>query len=208
MENFDMSQFTAPKSDQLTADDLLGGPRTITITRVSANPSEADQPVNLFYEGDEGRPFRPCKTMRRVIMSAWGIEAATYVGKSMTLFRDPKVQFGGMQLGGVRISHMSHIDGKMSLVLQATRGKKAPYTVQPLKIEAPAPDNSANEWAAKFIAAIGRAPELAKLNDYAAKQAARIDGLPDDLRGECNAAIEAARAKFATEPQADEVEEW
>jgi hypothetical protein len=30
----------------------------------------------------------------------------------MTLYCDPEVQFGGMKVGGIRISHMSDIDGE------------------------------------------------------------------------------------------------
>lgn len=207
MDEFDMSQFIAPKSDQLAGDDLMGGPRTVTITRVSANPGDATQPVNFYFEGDGGKPFRPCKTMRRVIMDAWGTRASDYIGKSMTLYRDPKVQFGGMQLGGVRISHMSHIDNKHTLVVTVTQGKKAPYTVQPLKIEQAAPANTdaAAKWAVTFTAAIGRAPDLEKLETYAGNSAERIAGLPDDLRIACEAALEAKRATFATE-QSEEME--
>ena len=65
----DMSRFIEAKSDQLNADDLIGAPRTITITRVTGN--DGDQPVSIFYEGDGGKPFKPCKTIRRVMMGVW-----------------------------------------------------------------------------------------------------------------------------------------
>jgi hypothetical protein len=42
----------------------------------------------------------------------------------MELYCDPEVQFGGMKVGGIRISRMSHIDGDKSMALTATRGKK------------------------------------------------------------------------------------
>ncbi len=48
-----------PKSDQLNADDLLTGPRTITITEV-VNRETPDQPVWIRYEGDGGKPYKPC----------------------------------------------------------------------------------------------------------------------------------------------------
>ena len=134
--HFDMSATIAPKSDQLNADDLISGPRTITITRVSGNDN-ADQPVNVFFDGDNGKPFRPCKSMRRVMVAVWGANAQEYVGRSMTIYRDPAVQFGGMQVGGIRISHMSHIDQPVTMALTATRAKRAPYRVLPLA-DAPA----------------------------------------------------------------------
>jgi hypothetical protein len=96
----------AVKSDQLNADDLIGGPRTITITRVSAGSNE--QPRNFHYEGDGGKPWRPCKTMMRVILRLWG--PSGYRGRQITLVRDPEVSFGkNRNCGGIRISAMSHL---------------------------------------------------------------------------------------------------
>lgn len=129
----DMSRFVEAKSDQLNADDLIGGPRTVTITRVAGN--DGDQPVSIFYRGDNGKPFKPCKTIRRVLLAAWGPMAADYVGRSMTLYRDDKVTFGGLETGGIRISHMSHIDKEMTIVVMKTKGKKAGIKVLPLLVE-------------------------------------------------------------------------
>lgn len=126
----DMTKFIEARSDQLNADDLIGGPRTITITRVAAN--DGDQPVNVYFQGDNGKPFRPCKTIRRVMVAMWGADASQYVGRSMTIYRDPSVQFGGMQVGGIRISHMSHIDGARDVVVMKSKGKKAAMKILPL----------------------------------------------------------------------------
>lgn len=131
----DMSQTIAPKSDQLNADDLIGGPRTITITRVTGNEGNAEQPVNIFFEGDNGKPFRPCKSMRRVMVKIWGADASKYPGNSMTIYRDPKVKWGGMEVGGIRISHMTGIDQKQTMALTESKQARKPYTVQPLKVE-------------------------------------------------------------------------
>jgi hypothetical protein len=135
----DMTQTIAPKSDQINADDLIGGPRTITITRVTGNEGNAEQPVNVFFEGDNGKPYRPCKSMRRVMVKVWGPDASKYVGRSMTLFRDPKVKWGGMEVGGIRISHMSGLEKAEVMALTETRSARKPYTVQPLKVEQAAP---------------------------------------------------------------------
>jgi len=56
----------------------------------------------------------------------------------MTLFRDPTVSWGGQAVGGIRISHMSHIDKPVQMALTATRGNKKPWTVKPL-VEAEKP---------------------------------------------------------------------
>lgn len=128
----DMSAFIAPKSTQLNADDLMGGPRTIRITRVSGT-GNSEQPVSVSFDGDEGRPFLPCKSMRRVMIACWGKMANEYAGRSMTLYRDPSVAWGGMEIGGIRISHMSHIDSDMTLALTATKKARKPYTVRVLR---------------------------------------------------------------------------
>lgn len=132
----DMSATIIPKSDQMNADDLIGGPRTITVTGVSIAAGE-EQPVSFRFEGDNGKPFKPCKSMRRVIVLMWGSDTKEYPGRSMTLYRDPKVTWGGMEVGGIRISHMSHIEEDTTLVLTATQKKRAPYRVK--KLAAPAP---------------------------------------------------------------------
>jgi hypothetical protein len=134
----DMSQFIAPKSDQLNADDLIGRTLTIKITRVTG--SAGDQPVSIYFEGDNGKPYKPCKSMRRVLVHVWGKDGNAYVGRSMTIYRDEKVMFGGIQVGGIRISHMSHIDAPQTMALTASKAKRAPFTVKPLQTGAADPE--------------------------------------------------------------------
>lgn len=122
------------KSDQLNADDLIGGPKTVTVTKVSLM-GEADQPVAIHYEGDEGKPFKPCKSMRRLMVHIWGSDGNAYAGQRMTLYRDDRVTFGKDAVGGIRISHMSGIDRDTSIALMVTRGQRKPYTVKPLPHE-------------------------------------------------------------------------
>jgi hypothetical protein len=76
--------------------------------------------------------------MRRVLVAAWGADAKEYVGRAITLFRDPSVTYGGIQVGGIRISHLSGLDSPLSIALTVTRQKRAPYKVQPLKLAPPA----------------------------------------------------------------------
>ena len=131
----DMTASIAPKSDQLNAEDLLSGPRTFTIEKVEQGTAE--QPVNVHLVEFPGRPFKPSKTVRRLMVAAWGPDTATYPGKRMTLYRDPAVKFGGMDVGGIRVSHMSGIEKRIVVALTVTRGKRAPYTVDPLPAAAP-----------------------------------------------------------------------
>lgn len=119
-----------PKSDQLNAEQLLSEPMTITITDVRRGNGE--QPVSIHYENDEGRPFKPCKTMRKVLIFAWGDDGRQWVGKSMTLFCDPEVKFGGVKVGGIRISHLSDIERDLGLSLNTTKGKKGEFVIKVL----------------------------------------------------------------------------
>ena len=130
MEDVDLSDTIAPNSDQLNADDLMAGPRTYTITDVTKVKGE--QPTRIHLAELPGRTYRPSKTQRRVLIAAWGSKGAVYIGRQMTLYRDPDVQYGGAAVGGIKISHLSHIGGRLNLSLTSTRGKKAPITIEPL----------------------------------------------------------------------------
>jgi len=149
----DLRLTIAPKSDQLTADDLIAGPKTIEITSVSLT-AEPDQPVAIGFVDDNGRPYKPCKSMRRVMVTVWGPDGNTYAGRKMTLLRDDDVKFGGMAVGGIRVSHMSHITRPITMALTATRANKKPYTVQPLIEAQPEPARQARVDETKIDAKI------------------------------------------------------
>lgn len=199
MDGLDMGAFVAPKSDQLNADDLIAGPRTIRITKVSGTGAP-DQPVAVWYENDDGKPYKPCKSMRRVMIHAWGREAAQYVGRSMTIYRDPKVAFGGMEVGGIRISAMSHIERRLEMALTVTKAKRAPYRVEPLKVEPP--EDAAAKMAADLIAAVDStstedAVKEITGSDRAVKLRARLKEARPELAERVDAAVSAALDRLA-----------
>jgi hypothetical protein len=121
-----------PKSDQANADDLIASPVTVQI--VSVKQGDKESPVWITTTGFEGRAWKPCKSMRRVLISAWGEYPSVWIGRSVTLFCDPEVVYGGVKVGGIRISHMSDIAGDLALSLTATRGKRKPFTVRKLEV--------------------------------------------------------------------------
>jgi hypothetical protein len=126
----DLTDTIAPESDQLDATDLdMSGPRTFTIEAVSKG--NAEQPVN-FKLTEFPRVWRPGKSMRRVLVSCWGADASKYIGRRVRLYCDPKVRFGGQEVGGTRISHLSDIDKSQKVVLLESRGKSVIFVVQPL----------------------------------------------------------------------------
>src|ERR1035437_775387 len=132
----DISQTTAPKSDQQNFDDYAVGPRTVTISEVTKGSVE--QPVDIGLVEFPGRPYKPSKSMRRVLVAAWGAEASAYVGRKMTLFGDPTVKFGGQVVGGIKIAALSHIEQRLTLALTASHGQRAPFPVEPLTDATPA----------------------------------------------------------------------
>lgn len=75
--------------------------------------------------------------MRRVLVNCWGADANLYVGRLMTLYRDEKVKFAGIDVGGIRISHLSDIKGEITLALTTTKTQRKPFTVKPLMGAAP-----------------------------------------------------------------------
>jgi len=131
-----------PKSDQLNADDLVGTTMTITVTSVSRGNVES--PLIVNYHNDGGRPFKPCKTMRKLLIVAWGENGNDWIGRSMTLFCDSTVKWAGREVGGIRISHLSHIKKRIEVNLTATRGQKKLYTVNILQ-SAMYPDDKFNK---------------------------------------------------------------
>jgi len=144
-----LSESIIPKADQINADDLIAEPRTVTITAV--NKGNVEQPVNVVTkEFGDGRPYKPSKSMRRVLVTAWGADSANYVGRNLTLFRNPTIRFGPDEVGGIQISHMSHIDGPLKVLLTQSRGKRAPFTVQPL---AATKDMSGRDWLTELAVA-------------------------------------------------------
>lgn len=183
----DMTAVIVPRSDQWNADDFITGPQTFTIQGVSISAG-TEQPVSMDV-GTPGKVYRPCKSMSRVLVSAWGPDAKVYVGRTFTLYRDPAVLWGGLAVGGIRISHMSHIERDMTLALTATRAQRKPYTVKPLKV-APATDRqpstpaaltkkeyNADEWATVWRNRIAdpdaSAPELSTSWDKPQNKAMR-----------------------------------
>jgi hypothetical protein len=178
----DITRTVEPKSDQLNYDDVASTPLTITITEVNSGPP--DQPVHLHNVEYPGRPYKPGKSMRRVLIAAWGTEASAYVGRKITLYGDPTIKFGADAVGGIRIRALSHITEPLTVALTVTRGKRAPFTVQPLTAD------SGLEAALDDIASAESMPTLKAAWDLAGKRG--VQGHPDVI-----AAKEQRKAELA-----------
>lgn len=126
----DVSSTIVAKSDQLNADDMVGGPITVMIMRVVVTDS-VEQPVVVHIEGHQ--PWKPCKTMRRVLVVGWGADASKWVGRYVTLYREAAVKWAGDAVGGIRVSAMSHIPKRIEVSLAVAKGKKSKHLIEVLK---------------------------------------------------------------------------
>lgn len=132
----DITETLAPKSDQLDAIELTTGPRTVTITDVTRG--SAEQPVNIHL-AEFPRPWRPAKTVRRILASAWGTDTTAWVGKRATIYLDKTVRYGGKEVGGIRVSALSGIDKPLTLPVLITRQQIQQVTIKPLADAATSP---------------------------------------------------------------------
>lgn len=204
----DMSQVIVAKSDQINADTLLAGDMTVTIKDVHIRGGQ-EQPVSIELV-ETPLFYRPCKSMSRILVAAWGPDAKVYVGRSLRLYRDPTVKWGGLEVGGIRISHMSHIDKAMTMALTATKGSRKPYTVQPLTAEVKniaAGRQTPEQWARSQIEAAAACPDTAALDALIAKGAKAMDKLEREhpaLHTEVSEAYDARRDYFADQDGEEE----
>lgn len=127
-----VTQVTIKKNtDQLNYEDFIGGvTRIVTIVKVEKGRKEAQ--YDIAIEGDD-RYWRPPATVLKQLVLAYGDEAANWVGKSASLYGDPEVKApGGKKVGGIRVSHLSHITKPLTASLSITRGQSGTFTVEPL----------------------------------------------------------------------------
>jgi len=127
----DLSKTIIPKSDQLNADDLISGSKTIKIRNIKGGEDDA-QPVSIYFYGDNNKPFKPCKSMRRVLVQLWGSESSVFHGRRLTIYRDDTVKWAGVETGGIRISHASHIPESTRVLVTASKNKRVPMTIDVL----------------------------------------------------------------------------
>lgn len=132
-----LSEAVMARSDQLNADDLVSGPRTFTVKEVRRG--DADQPVAIVLaEFPPTRPFKPSKTVVRILAHGWGEETDDWPENArFTLYRDARIKWAGQEIGGIRVSHMSGLKTPIKIALAESKGKKSLWVVDPLPDDAP-----------------------------------------------------------------------
>ena len=182
----EMRADTQTDSSQLNAVDFLSGPVEYTVTGIHRNPTDdGKQPWNICLEGED-RFFRPCLTMRRILVKLWGDNYEDYIGRRMTLYCDETVMFGAEKRGGIRISHLSDIDGTETLRLTKSRTKRADWVIKPLetiKQAAKADDTKYAAVMAEGLTYIAKVQEVAGANGMLAmlKKAKHVGTSKADL---------------------------
>ena len=86
----------------------------------------------MLAEFPDKRPFKPSKTVLRLLAYAWGEETDDWPeSPRLTLYRDEKVKWAGQEIGGIRVSHMSHIEKPLKVALAESKGKKSLHARRP-----------------------------------------------------------------------------
>jgi hypothetical protein len=131
-----MSDFTETlqaKSDQLNATDIMGAELIIKIR--DAKIVAGDQPLAVYFDGDNNRPWKPSKGMRRVLGAAWGAKTENLIGKYAKLYFDPTVKYAGKEVGGIRIKALSDIPKNGIVVVETlNRSQRVPLNIAYLEV--------------------------------------------------------------------------
>lgn len=205
-----LREATLARSDQLNADDLVSGPRTFTVAEVRRG--DADQPVAIVLEEfPPNRPFKPSKTVIRALSYAWGEETDDWPERPrMTLYRDEKVKWAGQEIGGIRVSHLSHIPERIKIALAESKGKKTLHIIDPLPDEAPTEPVVTADTLAELTATFERKgiPEdkwLSGVNHYTKGKATALEVITEKQAQHMLAVLETKPDAGATKtPAADE----
>jgi hypothetical protein len=188
---------------------------TITIQSVVIKPNQ-EQPVSIKFD-DSGRVYRPCKSMCRLMVNMWGPDANEYIGKSLTLYLDPEVKWGGIAIGGIRISHMSDIKEKSTFAMTTSKTQRKLITVFPLVKKDAAvkksntqphsePKQSPQERFDNFLEDLSVIKSIAALKDFWTKQASKFKADGPEWFDKAYEAVQQLKASLINDAQPKEGE--
>lgn len=131
----DIRAATKPKSDQLNYETFLTGSQTFTVSKVT--PGDRDHPVFIHMNECPATPYKPSKGMLKCIAQpdGWGDKSSQWVGKSITLYGDPTVIYGGVEVGGIKVAALSDINGDYETLISARRGVRKPHLIKKIVIQ-------------------------------------------------------------------------
>jgi hypothetical protein len=137
-EDVDIRAATKPKSDQLNYENFIAGPQTFTVSSVTRG--DRDHPVFVHLVECPATPYKPSKGMLKCIAApdGWGDKSTQWVGKAITLYGDPTVVYGGVEVGGIKVGALGNIASDYETLISARRGVRKPHLIRKLVIETPA----------------------------------------------------------------------
>lgn len=159
MENnqgFSTKDLTVTKSDRLNAADIMSAPRRIKITGTREVKSK-DCLMDIYYEGGDGKPWKPCKTVIRTLSAAWGDHTGDWVDKEALLYYEPSAVYAGQEVGGIRVKALSHLSkAPMNVTVYEKRGKPTKYVITLLEpVQLPDyPQSAIDKNMPKWVAAV------------------------------------------------------
>ena len=115
---------------------------TRDVTNAKGEKGRKEAQYDIAIEGDD-RYWRPPATILKLLKLAYGDEAADWEGKRARLYGDPDVKMKGVKVGGIRVSHLSHITEPLTASLTVARGQTATFRVDPLPDAPPVDPNTA-----------------------------------------------------------------
>lgn len=197
----DIAHTLIARSDQMNAVDIIGTERLLKIVSVDVKQS-GEQPVTIHYEGENGRPWKPALTARRILASLWGSESAKWIGHTVAVHCDATVVYAGEEVGGIRPHAATGIETTQVIKLKEKRGPKPKtFEIKPLRMDTSKPKPTAVEFSMenyrraveKITKESETAEELTTRWDRMAdwrKQAAQTDReIATELRGMVEAQI-------------------
>lgn len=131
----DIRAATKPRSDQLNFENFLTGPQTFTVAKVT--PGDRDHPVFIYMEECPATPYKPSKGMLKCIAQpdGWGDKSSQWTGKAITLYGDPTVIYGGVEVGGIKVYALEGIESDYETLISARRGVRKPHLIKKIVIQ-------------------------------------------------------------------------
>ena len=199
MGKIDITSTMVGKTDQLNAYDLMSGPQTIRIRDVKKDERNPQQPLLVYFDDDDGKPWKPALTVRRILGLVWGLDASKWIGLHCTIWCDPKVRFGNADVGGIRVSHMEGLSKPRTLNLATAQNARGNFTVQPLKVEK---KTGGADWRSRLMAVAEGGKGLTVEEAWAKVPAEIQNELGADLLDKLLAIETAAQEHRDTDPNA------
>lgn len=137
MEGF-ARDFVQIKSDRLNYEDFIAGDRTFTIEKIGKRNDQGKDRLLIFFKEEPTKAYWPSLGMVKCLANAeggWGdAPFAEWIGRQIRLFGDPHAMYAGKELGGIRISHISHISSPYITKITERRGVRIDFNIDPLEL--------------------------------------------------------------------------